>query len=61
MGTRESNWTCCNRVILKWDNQRQQPVNPGPSVRHEGGHWLVQCPVCGKTKVLGVLNPLSLT
>jgi hypothetical protein len=61
MGTRESNYTCCNRIVLKWDNQRQRPVNPGPGVRYESGNWLVLCPLCGKTKVYGEFNPLSLT
>lgn len=61
MGTRDTYYTCCNRVILKWDNQRQKPVNPHSGAKYEGGHWLVQCPMCGKTKVLGEINPLSLS
>jgi hypothetical protein len=61
MKTRESLYTCCNCVALRWDHERQQPIGPSTGVRREGWHWLFSCPFCRSTKDLGEVSPLSLS
>lgn len=62
MGTRESIFVCfyCRRVLIRWNNERQEPVWPKGMLRNESGNRVVSCPHCRKNNVFGEFNPLSL-